>query len=191
MAFLPKDEKEPEMSDYLNPSKIDGSCTFRVLSSAITGQEYWKTYVEDGEKIRKPIRVDHDEHISVGELEENKWGNLDIPRYFWAFVVWNHDANKIQIMSVTQKKIRSQMKAFINNEKWGEPKEYDITLTKTGEGLETEYTVVPNTKDKLDEGILKMYEDMGVDLQAWKEGKDTKDIFAGKSEEVDPKDIPL
>jgi hypothetical protein len=49
--FLPEGEKEPVVSNYMKLEQ--GLNRFRVLSSSITGQEYWET-LPDGK--RKPIR---------------------------------------------------------------------------------------------------------------------------------------
>lgn len=174
MTFLPKNEKEPVTKNYLNPSDADeNGVTFRVLSNSIVGQEYWITINnEQGESTRKPVRIGATETVAVSELEENRWGKLDIPKYFWAFVIWNVDAKKVQIMNITQKSIRRQIKALLKNEKWGDPHDYDLTLSKTGEGRETEYTIQPNPKEKIDPGIVQMYKDMDIDMEDWRKGED-------------------
>ena len=190
--FLPKDEKEPVVKNYLNPSDADeDGITFRVLSSAITGQEYWKTVTNDqGEETRKPIRVGATDNVPVAELETNRWGKLDLPKYFWAFVVWNVSANKIQIMNITQKTIRRQIKALLRNKKWGDPHGYDLTLTKSGEGRDTEYTIQPNPKEKVDPEVVKMYEDMNIDLENWRNGEDPFATITDKDLDEMAKKIP-
>ena len=35
------------------------------------------------------------------------------------------------------------------NADWGDPRDYDITITKTGQKLDTEYTVMPSPKKEL------------------------------------------
>ena len=51
--FLPKDYETPEIpSNYMELE--EGANTFRVLSSAIVGYEWW---VDASEKGRKPMRV--------------------------------------------------------------------------------------------------------------------------------------
>lgn len=186
MTFLPTNEKEPVTKNYLNPSDVDeNGTTFRVLSSAITGQEYWKTITDDeGKESRKPVRVGANDNVFVSELEENRWGELDIPKYFWAFVIWNVDAQKVQIMNIKQKKIRAQIKALLNSKSWGDPKDYDLTLSKTGEKLSTVYTIQPNPKKEMDKGIVRMYKDMNIDMEDWRKGEDP---FAG--EKVTDKDF--
>ena len=196
MAFLPKDYKEPDTSNYMKLEKGDN--VFRVLSDAITGMEYWKE--ADGK--RKPVRLHSEEEIKIGDLETDEKGNLVMPKHFWAFIVFNRAAEKIQILEITQKTIRRQVNALYNNEKWGDPKGYDITITREGDGFETEYTVMPNPKEELDEGIVKLHKDMRINLDALYEGEDPFSASEGQKDEepksknkagnkVDPEDVPF
>ena len=155
MSFLPKDYKEPVTSNYMKFEK--GQNKFRVLSSAIVGMEYWITEDES----RKPIRKHMGETIPVGELE-----NDDRPKHFWAFVVWNYQSETVQIIEITQSTIRAAIKTLIKMEDWGDPKGYDITVTRKGDGFDTEYTTLPSNKSKTDEGKVKLYEDMEINLEA-------------------------
>lgn len=164
--FLPEDYKLPETSNYMKFE--DGANTFRILSSAIIGMEFWKQ-TEDG---KKPIRRKMDEHISLDELEIDKDGNLIMPKHFWAFVVYNRKAEKVQILEITQKGIQKAIKSLIDSPKWGNPKEYDITITREGAGFDTEYSVMPEPKEELDKGIAKLYKDMGINLEALYKGDD-------------------
>ena len=161
MSFLPKDYSEPVTSNYMKFEK--GQNKFRVLSSAIVGMEYWVT---EGDK-RKPVRKQMDEPIPVGELETD-----DRPKHFWAFIVWNYKTDTVQILHITQKTIRTAIKDLVKMEDWGDPKGYDITITRKGDGFDTEYTTLPSNKSKTDEGIIKLYEDMNIDLQKLFSGDD-------------------
>jgi len=155
MNFLPKNYKEPVINNYMKFK--EGNNTFRVLSSAITGFEWW---VDDKEGNRKPVRSKTDD-----EMPEDA-------KHFWAFVVYNLNDERIQILEITQVGIRKAITALINNEKWGDPKEYNIVITRTGEGFETEYQVTPEPKEKLDKDILDKYGNMNVNLDALYEGDD-------------------
>lgn len=181
--FLPPDEKEPVTSNYMkfNP----GENTFRVLSSAKTGMEYWKTKIVEGNKKRVPVRVKPDVNIPTDELELNDRGQLDLPKYFWAFVVWNRDAEKIQILEITQKTVQRAIRALTASKSWGDPKEYDIIVTKEGEKKETEYSVMPAPKEKLDPGITQLYKDMNINLEALFTGDDPFAPAKVSNDEVD------
>ena len=63
-------------------------------------------------------------------------------KHFWAFPVWNYDASRVQVMELTQKSIMGSIKSYVENKKWGDPTGYDLVVTRTGEGLETEYTTI-------------------------------------------------
>ena len=86
-TFFPQEDyKMPETSNYLKLT--EGEHTFRIISSAIVGWEYFTTE-------KKPVR-------SKTPFEDTpgiKYG--DQPKHFWAFLIWNRDAKKIQIMQIT------------------------------------------------------------------------------------------
>jgi hypothetical protein len=170
-GFLRDDYKEPVTANYMKFAL--GENTFRVLSSAIDGLEYWKTATnEEGKEVRKPVRLRPEETYTIDELEIGKDGFPVQPKVFWAFVVYNRDAEKVQILEVTQKTIRDGLKALDKSKAWGDMKEYDIVVTKTGEGMETEYSVMPAPKEKIDEGIVRLYKDMKINLDALYDGDD-------------------
>lgn len=198
MSFLPENYKEPITENYMRFQ--DGKNTFRVLSPAIVGFEYWVTEIKDKQEVRKPVRKHIDERIPQGELGIDKWGNPEYPKHFWAFVVYNRQAEKIQILEITQKKVIRGIKSLVDDEDWGDPKEYDITVTKSGEKLDTDYVVQgkPN-KTKVDEAILKEYEEMKIDLEQLFIGGDPfgektetqTTVSATSDEEIDIENIPF
>ena len=63
------------------------------------------------------------------------------------------------------------IKAMVDNKKWGDPHNYDITITRTGEGFDTEYTVMPNPHSVVDSAILEKYEEKSINLGALYENK--------------------
>src|SRR4051812_13869549 len=88
--FLPQDYKEPITSRYMKFE--EGENKFRILpaksgkQTLIMGWEYWKT---NKEGKRFPCRI-KENSVPVGELELNpKTGEIDAPKFFWAFAVWN------------------------------------------------------------------------------------------------------
>lgn len=132
-GFLPSDYTEPE-GDYMKLQL--GENTFRVLSKAVTGFLYW---TEDN----KPVRAKEDWAITPKDIRMDKGEPTPI-KHFWVFAVWNNRAKKVQVLEITQKTIQASMKAYIRNEKWGDPKGYDFTITRTGSGMDTEYVTMAN-----------------------------------------------
>lgn len=161
--FFQESEYElPVTSNYLKFQ--EGENTFRVLSSAITGFEYWNT-------SGKPVRA----RSAWDELPNDiRVSKEEIPRinHFWAFVVWNYDAKRIQILELTQKGIMKAMQAYIKNPRWGHPKGYDITVTRSGSGFDTEYFVTANPHSPIETSIADKYSKMKINLEALFEGND-------------------
>ena len=158
-GFLPADYKEPE-GNYMKWR--DGENIFRVLSSAVTGFEYWTD-----DKDTKPVRSKTAWTVTPKNIRlDDKTKKPTAIKHFWIFVVWNYVAEKVQILEVTQRGIQTAMKAYIGNKQWGDPKGYDFTVTKSGSGLDTEYVVMANPHTpapevKFDINLEAMFEDGG------------------------------
>lgn len=142
--FPSNDYKVPETSNYMKLT--EGSHTFRVLSSAIVGYEYFKS-------DNKPVRS-RDIFDEIPD-DMKKDGRIS---HFWAFVVYNYEAKRVQILEITQKTIMTPLKALIDNPKWGSPFSYDITITRKGTTKQdTEYTIMPNPSEPLSEEVQNAY----------------------------------
>ena len=141
MGFLPEGYQIPSNNggDYTKFSP--GKTTLRVLSSAIVGWLGWS----ESEGKRKPHRT-KDMPPAGTYLEKAK--------PFWSFIVLNRKDESIQICEITQRTIQNGFKELVSDPEWGDPKKYDICITRTGEGLETEYTCVPKPHQKLDDDIV-------------------------------------
>lgn len=157
--FPSEDYKVPVTSDYLNKFP-QGDTTFRVLSSAVVGWEYFN-------KDNKPVRS-KEQFESMPDIKKD-----GSQKHFWSFVVWNCEAERIQIMEITQKSVMTAIKALIDNKKWGSPKGYDITITRKGSTMnDTEYSVVPNPASEVSAEIKTAYEKRPVNLEALFTGDD-------------------
>ena len=168
MDFLPKDYETPQgASNYMRLE--EGANKFRVLSSAIVGYEYW---IDEGGK-RKPIR-ERDFSDVPNEFKNDM-------KHFWAFIVWSYQSESVQILEITQKTIMSFITALVQDEAWGDPKEYDISIFRKGEGLETSYSVVPTPPSTLDVDA----DISGINLEALYEGEDP---FA---EDIEPSEVKV
>jgi len=183
MTFLPDKYKVPE-----NPSQYmrleEGKNIIRILSSAIIGWEYW---TEDKEGNRKPIRVKTLDEVPE-EVRKTK-DPRERAKHFWAFTIYNLNLEEVQILEITQKTIMRLVKSLVDDETWGDPKNYNITINKEKTGsrdMDVEYSVMPQPKKELDKGILEYYEAMNVSLEALFEGKDPFNVDEGEklAEEV-------
>lgn len=177
-GFLPEGYKEPE-GNYMKLA--EGENTFRILSSAVTGYEYWT-------KDNKPVRAKENWVSTPKDIKLNdKTGLPTAIKHFWIFAVWNVEAGKVQVLELTQKSIMNSMKAYIENSKWGDPKGYDFTVTKSGSGLETKYVVMANPHSpapdvKFDINLEAIFEggDLFMSKEAQESEKQAQAEFEGK-----------
>jgi hypothetical protein len=165
--FPTSDYQIPQTSNYMKFT--DGNNKFRVLSSAIVGYEYWNT-------DNKPVRNRITWNTVPDDIKTDKDGGIKIS-HFWAFVVYNYDAKKIQILELTQKGIMKYIKGLTEDVDWGNPSGYDIVVNRSGSGFDTEYTTTAKPHSPLDPAILEQYAQMNINLEALYDGKDP---FASK-----------
>src|SRR6266436_1331299 len=112
MDFFNKDYEIPQISKYMKFE--EGENIFRILGSfinetAVMGTVYWKT----ADKGRMPVRLKPNVAVPASELELNpKTGEIEIPKHFWAFPVYNYRSKSIQILEITQKSIMNAIKSL-------------------------------------------------------------------------------
>lgn len=159
-SFLPKDYEVPvSPSNYMKFS--EGDNRFRILGSAIVGWEYFT-------KDNKPVRSREPFEDTLSDIK--KEGKV---KAFWAFPVWNYQAESIQILELTQKGIMNAIKGYVDNEKWGNPFMYDFNVKRTGEGLDTEYQTQAEPPVKaISKEIKSAYMEKPVNLDTLFDGED-------------------
>ena len=162
MTFLPDGyKKPPSQSNYFK--FLEGANKFRVLSSAVVGFEYWTTEP-------KPIRS-KEMFTKTPNAKTDKNGNVRI-NHFWAFIVWDYRDSKVKIMEVTQTGIQDALIALNMDDSWGDPKAYDINISRKGENLETKYSVIPSPPSPVDIEIARAYNETKIDLEKLFTGED-------------------
>lgn len=134
----------------------EGENIFRILDLAISGWEYWTDKQVDvngkSETRRVPNRVK-----SYNEVPETYLQPTD-PRQrakrFMAFKVYNYkagEAGAVQVLEITQAGIMRALEALGESKRWGDPRQYDITVNRVQTGknaTDVEYSVVPNPKEQ-------------------------------------------
>ena len=153
MNFLPDNYEAPKPASNLYFKPQDGESRVRILSKPIFG---WEDWTQD----KKPVRFHMDEKPTK-PIDPKK------PiKHFWAFIVYNVVSEQIQIWQVSQATIRNSIEALCKNEEWGSPFEYDVIVSKKGEGIETEYSVLPTKPKPVSQEILKAFKDRPIQLEA-------------------------
>lgn len=164
-GFLPDGYEVPAgRSNYMKFET--GENKFRILNSPILGYEGWKTE-DDG--TRKPLRVRMNESLPVEELD-----NPEETKHFWAMCVWDYKTKAVKILEITQKGILRTVKALSKDKDWGSPLNYDLSVVKEGEKMNTTYQVIPMPPKPLDSEAKEAWDEVKdkIELNALYSGKD-------------------
>ena len=170
MSIFPEENKYMDDSKYLKISKIpEGEeLKIRFLGEGIVGWEDWT-------KDKKPVRYRAKEAMPPIDPEKPL-------KKFFASVVWNYTLEKIQILSLTQKKVKDALMSL--EEKKGPATGYDIKIIKTGEGKNSVYTVLGCPATSLNRDLQSALAQTPIRLEALYEGKDPfKDLEGIKVDE--------
>ena len=161
MTFLPNDYEAPKPSGGAYTKCLKGETVLRFLGDPIVGYEWW----ESMHGTEKPVRVSNFDEIRDAQATQKA-------KHFWACCVWNYEANSVQIWQINQRTIQEAIMGLINDADWGDPREYDLKITRTGESLETKYTVSPKPKKDLPEAAKFEFELMNIKLEKLLTGED-------------------
>lgn len=159
MTRLPNNYELPKSEGGKYTKLQDGTTKIRILTSPIIGWEYFTNE-------NKPVRS----RIAYGAIPaDSKDGRK--AKEFWAFVVYNYDEKRVQVMSITQKTLKEQLLALSRDPDFGDPKEYDLKITRSGQKLETTYNIMALGKAEFTDAKA-LEEANGVRLEALYNGED-------------------
>ena len=169
MAFLDGYTDVPQNSGSSGGKYMkltQGANQFRIVGSFedgtnIQGMLGWG---EDEEGKRKPYRW------KVGEDAPRKFA--ENPKQFFALLVWNYDEECLQVLELTQAKLRTEIVTLAKDEDWGDPRKYDLKIVRNGEGLETSYAMTPSPHKKRSDEINAAVKAMKINLEALFTGDD-------------------
>ena len=167
-TWLPPDYEPPTQNNiYFRPqigtSKVRILGDFRHAHTAIMGYLGWK-HTMDG---HTPLRGDMDSYTEIKSASD------DDPKHFWALTIWDYEDEAVKCWEITQTTIQAALTSLANNEAWGDPRQYNISITRKGEKLETSYGIIaePPISEPPPEAI-----------KAAKAAKiDLRELFAGES----------
>lgn len=152
-SFLPEGYEPPATND--NYMKLDLSENrIRILSKPIIGWKYWD---EDDDKPVRFRRADKPE--PTGDPENPV-------REFWAMVVWNYGSKKVQILEIHQAGIIKGIDKLSKDPDWGSPFNYDLKISRTGEGKKSRYSVHPVSPKPITVEIKEAFKSRPINLEA-------------------------
>jgi hypothetical protein len=148
--------------DYFKPAQ--GQNKVLIVGDAVTGYEYWTA---DDKPVRSKTKFDEPlENVKVRQVTNQKTGEKeekpDTQKFFWVVPVYDFADESFKTWQVTQKGIRDTLADLEANEDWGSPVGgMTLSISRSGEGLTTEYKVTPNpVKDEKElASIVKEYTD--------------------------------
>ncbi len=156
-GFLPDDYTPPETSGKYMKFKL-GENRFRILSpKALIGYVGWTERIENGKKLRQPVRKRTGESWQLGEVERDR------VRHFLAFAIYNYAEKRVQVLEITQSGIIKSLHALTKDSDYGDPRGYDVTVTRRGEGMDTEYTVLPKPPRPVAEEVSAQWTELQRD----------------------------
>ena len=192
--FTPDKFAESQVGNYMKFE--EGQNRIRILEKPITGYVYW----EDAEgnlvpknemagKGGKPVRVKSWEGLTNAQRGAMKG--------FAAMVVWNYQAERIQILEIKQVGIMNALEALSLSKSWGDVTSFDIVITKTRTGInptDVEYSVMHEPKEPVSKEIKEAYKEAHIDREALYRGEDPFGVEKTEPEgleEVDLDDLNL
>ena len=137
MNWLP-DNYEPPTSNNIYFKPLGGTSKIRILGdfrhphSAIMGYMGWRHTIDGN----MPVRGDMDSRQDVKAAIDDK------PKHFWALTIWDYADSAVKCWEITQTTIQQALTELANNEAWGDPRQYNITITRKGEKLDTTYSII-------------------------------------------------
>jgi hypothetical protein len=145
----------------------------RVLGKAISGFTAWTA-------DNKPVRFRAEKDIPADfnwRLKDDgpHKGKKELPKAFWAFPCWDYEAHEVKVWEVSQAGIREAIGALARNPEWGSPLGYDLTIERSGKGLDTKYAVSPSPKSAVDVEAAGAFNDLvaaGFDMERLFDGGD-------------------
>lgn len=172
-AFLPEGYKIPKKSDQFMKLTV-GQHKFRIMTAPMMGFVFFAEETDSqGNKTLTPVRrLEEMGNFTPEEMIElnakkNEKGALEGSKYFWVVLLWDYEDKRFKVLEVTQITILDSLMAFYKHPEYGDPRKYDITITRTGTTKnDTEYTVLPSPPKKVSLEIEKAFNELQFNLDA-------------------------
>jgi len=153
--FLPAGYEKPASNSKYYKFQ-PGDNRFRILSPAITGFLDWDN--------KQPVRTK--------DKPETLFDNTKPSKHFWAFCIWDYKEKAVKILEITQSTIQDAIFSLHSDKDWGNPTAYDLNVKKTGEKMETKYTVNPYPHKAMPKDIIDFYQSLKINLNELYSGGD-------------------
>ncbi|WP_430811297.1 MULTISPECIES: hypothetical protein [unclassified Carboxylicivirga] len=179
-SFLPEAYQVPDKTRQFM-KLTPGDNVIRVLSAPMLG---YVVFTED----KKP----HRRHIEEGDFttdalrevraKRNEDGDFEGSKHFWIMLVWDYASKAPKILEITQISVLKPLYALAEDEDWGDLRDFDINIHRTGTGKnDTEFAVTPKPHKPLqadiEDVIQQLEEKQLLDLNAIWRGEYPFEIY--------------
>ena len=141
---------------YLTPSKLgDGdSMRFAILSEEPL--EYFTVWGETEDGQKKPFRFPSEPSPSDIKAELGEYNQkmnfegtaLEKPKFAISFFVFDYGTEEVKVLELPQKGLCKELDALSQSEDYANLQEWDMTISRSGMKLNTEYRLVPGPRRK-------------------------------------------
>lgn len=161
-SWLPEGYEIPTTSG--NYTKLEvWETRIRVLSKPVIGYMYYQQG-DDGKRKAIHSRIPFPKWTVINPAISKFTGKAEAPQEFWAFAVWNYGLKRVEVFELTKKVIKEAILSIHMDPDYGSPETLDIKITKTGEGKDTKYSILPSPPKPANQEILEEYEKAKINL---------------------------
>ena len=153
MSFIPENFNQSDNGGYFKPEKGKQNRVRIISDKPLVGHVQWT-------EENRPIRWELGQ-----ERPEANYKNDTKPRSFLAVVVRSYEAKQLQVWEITQRTLQDTLAQLTKDADFGHPINYDLKITRKGDGLETTYSMVPMSTP-LSEEVQDAVENNTVNLRA-------------------------
>jgi hypothetical protein len=141
----------PFSQDYAEPTQIgnylkltEGVHLIRILTPKTEVVSYFTEFAEtpDGKK-QKICYPD----LGNGQMPMSSTG--EPTKLVWSFIIYNKNLKKVQVAEFSQKAIRNFLHTIVSGQIKNDWSKFDIQITRKGQGLDTEYTLLTGDTEEL------------------------------------------
>ena len=165
-SFLPENYTAPVggSGQYFKPQV--GENRVRIVSNPIIGWLYWNT---EGKPVRN--QIDNNPGAKPADMRQaDTNGRAEKVKQFWAVKVFNYATKQMEVWEITQATIMGELQKLSKDEDWGHPKKYDLKISKSGSGLNTEYSITPVAPKPPTAEVIEAYKATPINLEALFDG---------------------
>lgn len=148
--FIPQDFTPPKSPSRYTKIAKDSSVKLRIVSSPTFAWEY---FTADSKPVRVPFDKENPNDRPVAPIIP---GRKNETKFIWILTVWNYGTEQVELYSIAQRKIQSDLLSLTRDPDFGNPKEYDIKIERKGDKLLTSYNVLPLARTPLTNNILNI-----------------------------------